>query len=131
MANLLVTYFDKFREWLTNIEASCTSATSRTWCMFGFDKAITFSELAKFFDRKDLNDQYIKKYVNKDIAKQQAFSHIQLEINAIYGIHKSFASRHKTRLQCYKDDLSQKTFRTKQAINLVDGKMRAFKTKLS
>lgn len=131
MAISISDLFTSFTSWLSSIQDSNITIAARKWCLMGFNQAINQENIRAFFDRSKLNEDYIKKYSTRNLADQKAYSHIQLEINAIYSLHKSFASRHKTRLQYYTNDFSQKTTRTKAALNIVGGKITAFKTKLS
>lgn len=131
MARSITQLFTSFRDWFTSVENSDKTITPRKWCLLEFTEALTMENIRKFFDRKALNEEYVLKVKNRSGANQKAYAHLQLEINAIYSTHKSFASRHKTRLQCYTDDLSQKAYRTKASLSFVEGKMRVFKTNLS
>ena len=80
----------------------------------GFNQPLTQAGINKFFSRDELNKQYQKNYNNLPV---KAYSFIQAEIDMIYSFHKSFTARYKGRLSQYRDDLSQKSVRTVQALD--------------
>lgn len=98
---------------------SLTAATrrgDRPWCTFGLDGAPTQEAVAKLFNRDDLVKKYKDRYNDRDPQSKQPHSYLQVEIGLLYGMHKAFVSRHKTRLQCYRDDSSQKAYHTRRAV---------------
>jgi hypothetical protein len=86
------------------------------------DEEVTREEIQKFFDRAEQNDEYEKRYTEEDLSKKEAFAWIQSEINMIYSFHKCFGMRYTSRLQYYRNDLSQKGVRTQSAINISLGR---------
>lgn len=119
---------DLFLKWVTDLVETLHQDKFRPWNLMGFDKDISSVNINEYFKRVELNKSYVEKS-NKKIKtteEREAVAQLQLEINAIYSIHKSFASRHKTRLQCYKDDLSHKKIRLPSAINVVGGNSQVF-----
>jgi hypothetical protein len=89
----------------------------------GYNLEPTVENHQKFFDRKDQNDEYLKQYNQIDITVKKPYIQDQVEINAIAGFHKCFAMRYNSRLQYYRNDLSQKGARTQSALIIDLGKM--------
>ena len=77
------------------------------------------------FDRKEKNAEYVKLYEEQDYANRKPFVYMQKDISATYALHKSFVARHKTRLQYYRDDFSNKHARVTSSmmhtVGLVEG----------
>lgn len=114
---------DSFLAWLKEAYTANTDfSKNRGWNMLGFDSDITYQDISDYFDRADLNKDYVGKYNNTDIPTKEAYAFIQAEINMIYGFHKSFVARHKTRLGYYRDDTAMKNFHTWNCINLAFGR---------
>ena len=113
-------------DWLSiTYKANSDFSEVRQWCDLGFDThddedadAITPANIAKFFDRKDLNEDYKTRYNESSIPNKKQSAFVQLEINLVTGFHKSYAARHRTRLQSYKDDCVQKRYHTASAITM-------------
>lgn len=96
----------------------------REWCYkaLGYDKNLTLKDYQTFFNRKEQNDEYVKRHNVKDIPSKKPHAWYQTDINMIYSFHKCFAMRNATRLQYYRNDLSQKGKRTSTAVNQAIGK---------
>lgn len=94
------------------------------WCYkdINFDDELTIEAFQTFFDRQDKNDQYKQFYEQKSLDGKKAYAWLQHEINLIYSFHKCFAMRNHTRLQLYRNDLSQKGARVRSAVNIGLGK---------
>lgn len=107
-------YIPKFQEWLGEATSSlATAGKERTWAMMSyFGKSLTKANIIAFFERVALNDRYVAIVESKSGKHDEAYGQIELEINNIFGFQKGFAARHKTRLQYYEDDLSNKGHRT-------------------
>jgi hypothetical protein len=88
----------------------------------GYSDELTLEKFQKFFDRKDKNSEYKSNYKQGGIAGKKSYAWLQNEINMIYSFHKSFAMRNQTRLQLYRNDLSQKGARMSSAVNIGLGK---------
>lgn len=84
-------------------------------------KYTTFFDL---FERDDLNEKYTTNY-KLPAESKESYAFQQQEINMINSFHKGFAMRHKTRLQYYRNDLSQKDVHTYTAVNNAVGKFKA------
>lgn len=82
-----------------------------------FSDELELTSIQDFFDRKGKNSEYKSNYEEEDIKGKQPYAWLQAEINAIYGFHKCFAMRNHTRLQLYRNDLSQKGARAYSAIH--------------
>jgi hypothetical protein len=89
----------------------------------GFNHELTLENYQSFFDRTALNKEYATRYVqNKETVNKLPYAWYQNEINLIYSFHKCFAMRNHSRLQYYRNDLSQKGARTYAALNIGLGK---------
>lgn len=112
------TLITSYLDWLKKVyEAASIMDAERPWCMLGMptdENAVSLTQEAflGYFDRTDLNNLYVKEYTNKDSTTRKPHSYIKAEANIIYGFHKGMVARHKTRIQHYRDDCSQKTYRT-------------------
>jgi hypothetical protein len=115
----------EYKKWLENAYSSIANFSSRAWCTLGHKKALNQEEFLKYFDRKELNDEYVRRIKEESINKKQPYLYLQAEINFIYGMHKSFVARHKTRMQHYRDDCAQKHYHTRSAIEMGEGKFYA------
>lgn len=71
----------------------------------------THQDLQEFFDREQQNSDYRTEYEKESVADKKAYGFHKTDAALIAGFHRSFASRHKTRLQAYRDDLSMKAKR--------------------
>ncbi len=69
------------------------------------------------FDRKDSNARYVELYNENNMSKRRPIVFMQKDIDATYGLHKSFAVRYKTRMQIYRDDFASKAYRIPSSIN--------------
>lgn len=122
--------------WLKNAYSSTLGTEQRAWCMLGITDRntqahgsasgpvvdLTPSGIAEHFDREDLNTQFEKQYNGSDIPTKECHSYTQVEINLIAAAHRSFAARHKTRMQLYRDDCEVKRYHTTSAITVAYAK---------
>lgn len=106
-----------------------TKRVERPWCLFGLTAAFNQENIAKLFDRSEIGKEYQKRYVEIDPHKKKPHSFLQIEAHLIYGAHKAFVARHKTRLQHYRDDASQKAYHTRRAVTKAFGKLNALQSK--
>jgi len=104
---------DKLQEW--SLDAAVKREV-REWCLLGLDEPITQSSIAKLFDSSEVAEEYARRYVEKDPLKKRPHSFLQIEAHLIYGLRKAFTARHRTRLQHYRDDASQKAFHTRRTL---------------
>lgn len=129
----IVELIQKFQKHLKDLVEKRTTNDENgyTWSYKGldYDKELTLKDFQDFFDRKELNNEYKTRYEESQVNAKKASAWIQHEINLIYSFHKCFALRNRTRLQSYRDDLSQKGARNKAAINNAIGKFIAVKNK--
>ncbi|HEY8400051.1 MAG TPA: hypothetical protein VIK89_02245 [Cytophagaceae bacterium] len=88
----------------------------------GYDLPFDVKSYQQFFDRKNLDDECVARYGNKDIKSKKPSAWLQAEINTIHAFHKCFAMRHASRLQYYKNDLIQKGARNSSTIMQALGK---------
>lgn len=73
-----------------------------------YEGDFTLEDLQDFFDREQLNSDYKREYEKDEVADKKAYGFSKTDAALIAGFHRSFAARHKTRLQLYRDDLSMK-----------------------
>lgn len=92
-------------------------------------KDLKVADYQEFFDRKQHNDKYETRYKETSPKAKKPYGWTQTEINLIYSFHKCFAMRNQTRLQAYRNDLSQKGKRTKNTIYASLGKFEHLKEK--
>lgn len=113
----LIPLFQSWQEKLVELRLK-NDENGRQWLntAIGFSEPLTYDNIAKFFDRQVLNDEYVKRYEETDPNSKLPHTYVQAEIDIIYSFHKSFALRHKHRLGYYRDDLSQKGVHTHTAI---------------
>lgn len=105
---------DTYQGWLVD---ACDSIHNRPWCMLGFNKHISTENFLAYFDRQDLNDQYVARYNEQEPLNRKQHSFFQAEVHLIYGFHKSMVARHKTRLQIYRDDFAQKRYHIRRGLS--------------
>lgn len=86
-----------------------------------YDDTLDLLAFQKFFDRKEQNDEYVKRYKETSVPDKLPTAMLQNEINMIYSFHKCFAMRNHTRLQYYRNDLSQKGHRIKSMLHTAMG----------
>jgi hypothetical protein len=82
------------RKWYIDVLSDITSLKS--------------ADLRKATQREDLNKEYITRYKVDTPAERKGISALKLEISQLYSFNKVLVLRHRTRVQYYKDDLSQK-----------------------
>jgi len=101
----------------------------RNWAYaeLGYTKELSTADYQSFFERGNLNDEYVRRYLQQFIPTKQAHAMLQPEINMIYSFHKCFAMRNATRLQYYRNDLSQKAKRNLTAVNQAIGKFKVMR----
>ena len=90
--------------WFVDVTKSWLEYKTRPWMLFGLTKTPSFQSVVELFDRSKLNQDIesgLKDAKPKEAAKR-------LDVDLIFGTHKCFALRHRTRIQYIRDDLSQK-----------------------
>lgn len=123
--------FQNFHKWLTgtvtkrldNDEAGYEWAYQE----LKYDKELKTKDYQEFFDRKELNSEFKKRFEEKNIGNKKQYGWYQSEINLIYSFHKCFAMRNQTRLQYYRHDMAQKGKRTDAATNIALGRFKFFR----
>jgi hypothetical protein len=85
-------------------------ATGRTWFLSSveYKDTLKLKDLRGYTDRKSLNEEFTKRYLETDVQKAQGISALKVEIGALYSFNKCFVQRYKGRMHYYRDDLSQK-----------------------
>lgn len=117
-----------FLKWIQNISNGYLfMSPPREWCLLGMTEAINHENITEHFNRTELNVEYIKRFYEPNITNKQAKAFIKCEINYIYGFHKGFANRHKSRLQAYRDDAECKSVRTWNAVTKSMAMFKSFK----
>lgn len=104
----------KLQDWA--VEAA-VKRSDRPWCLFGLEGPITRESLAALFDRTDLFAKYAERFNETDPVKKKPHSFLQVEAHLLYGTHKALVARHKTRLQAYRDDSSQKAYHVRRTVD--------------
>jgi len=84
----------------------------------GYKQNLYLVNLQTITDRTTLNKQVADRYLVQDVNSKQGVSALRIEIAQLYSFQKCFVARHKTRLQYYRDDLTQKAFRNMYAVQL-------------
>ena len=126
-------HITQIQSWLTETSRSNAELSNiRKWCTL--ELADTTQEaLREYFDRSDVNNEYAAEY-EKGSDEGTPYAFLQNEADLIYSLHKSMVARHKGRLMHYRDDCSQKNYRTYSALSIGLAKYLATKeaaTKLS
>jgi len=125
MALSIDNVIDEFLSWYKDTFTTQSYGDGiRTWCTFGMAKPLSQQNIAEFFDRKALNDKYVKVVSTKN-KPTEPYAFIQAEIDFLYSLHKSFVTRHKSRLMFYRDDCAQKNYHNWNAINYAFGRFLA------
>ena len=85
-------------------------ATGRTWFLSSveYKDTLKLKDLRGYTDRKSLNEEFTRRYLETDVQKAQGISALKVEISALYSFNKCFVQRYKGRMHYYRDDLSQK-----------------------
>lgn len=132
MIKSLSALLKKFAAWMqTEIPVGRVSendATGRTWFLSSleYDKTLLPKDIREYVDRKDLNKEFVKRYLNMDVKSAKGVSSIKVEISALYSFSKCFSQRYKSRIQYYRDDLSQKGARNMAACGQAQALFEAF-----
>lgn len=116
----------KLQSW--SVEAA-TKRSNRPWCLFGLDKPFNQENVAALFNRSELFGKYAERYNETDPIKKKPHSFLQVECHLIYGTHKAFVARHKTRLQAYRDDSAQKAFHVRRTVEKAYARFNALQEK--
>lgn len=124
--------FEKFKKWAVDTivkKRVDNDEAGYDWAYksLGYDKDLKTKDYQEFFDRKELNAEFKKRFEEPAVGSKKQYSWYQSEINLIYSFHKCFAMRNQTRLQYYRHDLSQKGKRTDAATNIALGKLKFFR----
>lgn len=86
---------------------------------------ITQKSINEFCKRDDLNEQFINATIMLDTdteAEAENCIHLKAEIQTIYGFNKSLIARYKSRLNTYRDNLSQKNLRVPLSLAYTTGR---------
>lgn len=117
---------NQLQEWSSEV---ATKRSNRPWCLFGLTEPFSREAVDALFDRSELFTQYEKRYNENDPIKKRPHSFLQVECHLIYGTHKAFVARHKTRLQAYRDDSSQKAFHVRRTVDKAYSRLNALQEK--
>lgn len=122
----LKTVMQGFFDWLKFLYESAEKGEfERKWCTLGMTTSLSQESMLKFFERAQLNKDYVARWKDTDPKTQRPYAFIQAEIDAIYSTHKCMVARHKSRLAHYRDDLSAKKHHTWDAMQIAYGKFAA------
>lgn len=94
--------------------------TGRKWFAetIGYNKDLLLANLQTVTDRSNLNSEVIQRIPVQDVNSKQGIGALKIQISSLYSFQKCFVARHKTRVQYYRDDLSQKAYRNLYAAQL-------------
>jgi hypothetical protein len=106
-------YIEKFEDWQQTVVDSLSK--DRKWCTLDVEK-LDKESVDTAFNTDEQEEAYLKGIENGE--KQEPYAFLQLDSDVIFSFHKCFTMRHKTRLQNYRDDLSNKDTRVKMALRL-------------
>ncbi len=108
--------------WLeTNIvQSRMTGDRTRQWCVdaLSFSGSMDQAGLRTVVDKTELNTVYATAYQSNNPNEKKDFVLTKVEIALLYSFLKCFVMRHKTRIMCYRDDLSQKGARNMYTVGL-------------
>lgn len=113
--NTLDDFFKIYQDiYQVQVPAILISNEARKWTLeqIGFTDPLLVANLVRFIDRSALNTLFEQYYASTSPAQQKGTAMIKIAISFLYSYAKGLVSRHKTRLQIYRDDLSQKGART-------------------
>ncbi len=111
-------YIVKLQEWMLNSRNSITElSNNRNWCILGIEDSLLEKTLKEYFTRGELAKQY-KDIVEKGEPSNDMIAFLQLESDIIFGLHRCFAVRHRSRLSSYRDDSAQKEYHIPGALDL-------------
>jgi hypothetical protein len=93
-------------------------STGRKWVanQIGYTKDLTLANLRTVTDRSSINDQISQRLQVQNADQKQGIHTLKIQLSTLYSFQKCFVARHKTRLQYYRDDLSQKAYRNMLAV---------------
>lgn len=113
------TIITEVKTWLTSTYTAMTSSVvQRKWCTLGMAKSTSAKNINDYFDRTAMNTLYKEQYKNDNFRTKEAYAYTQVEVQLVAATHRSFANRHKTRIQIYRDDCAQKHYHVKSAITM-------------
>lgn len=105
--------FEKVVKWLktsTTEKRLTNGENGYQWMVkdLEYDGEYDLESVQQFFERDKQNADFKKEYDKPEVADKKAFGFHQTDANLIAAFHRSFALRNKSRLQCYRDDMSMK-----------------------
>lgn len=108
-------------------------STGRQWYLqaIGYTENLQFSNLNTITNRNTLNDTIANKIQIQDVNQKQGICADKVELAQLYSFQKSVIAREKTRLQYYRDDMSQKGKRNMYTVKLSYGEFALMQTKLN
>ena len=136
MFTTLLTLINGFVQWFTTTiptgRLAGDSNPTRIWYTkaLGYKLGFDQSSLQTVTDRTALNAEIIARNAIQDVNKKQGIQALKTEIDNMYSFQKCFVARHRTRLQYYRDDLSQKGYRNMYAVNLSADNLQLLQTLL-
>jgi hypothetical protein len=82
----------------------------RTWVAQALEvtDTLTLDNTRKITDREDLNKEFSKRFDETDVKKRKGISALKVEIDGLLSFNKCFVERHKSRLEYYRSDMSQR-----------------------
>lgn len=96
----------------------------------GWGEDFKLEPLRKATDREGLNSEYVTRFKEEKPNARKGISALKLEISQLYSFNKCWVQRYKSRMQYYKDDLSQKRYRNMYNVWQSFAVFKTFKDKL-
>ena len=110
-----------FYTWLDSARDAVLTGSTRAYCLLNAKQLDWRYFRDTLFDRKEANKTFVDIYESHDPKKKKPLVTLHKDIDATYSLHKSFAARHKTRIQIYRDDLANKGQRIKSSVAFTEG----------
>lgn len=108
---------------------AATKRSIRPWCLLGFTSSFNHKNIANLFGRNEIGQEYKARYQETVPSKKKPHSFFQIEAHLLYGAHKAFVARHKTRMQYYRDDSAQKAYHTRRAVDKAFSRLSVLQSK--
>jgi len=113
-------FITNYKVWLDSARDTVLKAGVRTYCLLGAEQLDWRYFRDTLFNRDDANKTYVANYKSLDLKAKKPGTTLQRDINATFSLHRSFVTRHKTRLQVYRDDLSNKGKRLPFSVSAIE-----------
>ncbi len=109
-----------FYKWLDTSRDSSLLGLARKYCLLDAAQLDWRYFRDTLFDRKEANATFVKVYESNVLDEKKPLVTLHKDIDATYSMHRCFAVRHKTRMQLYRDDLSNKGKRLRMSVEIAE-----------